>query len=340
MIVSGATEFDVAALQSPAGLAPRYRRSWILFARWCLAAERRVLPATAMTVAEYLEDNPAANSTQRARLAAINQAHSIAGLPAPGRAVVLRQALNDRYAELCAGKAARVERLLPRIPEWGWTRGLVGRRNAALLVLAASGLSYVRIASLKQGELTLSRDVAIVGPDLATITATHDPYRCPVAALGRWAAVLRLVPTPAGRAVLEHHLTHRTLPEAGLDPRHTDLPLFTSFDRRGWSPAADSGWGDLQPLSETSVAAIVATHLRGQFPKYRSASGPRPPANEPSPPPAHSDIILADNWEAGVTARLRDHQRLSDIGEKFDEIDAETDRIARLLANALAMATT
>lgn len=338
MIVSGAMQFAVPAMRPPSGLAPRYHRGWALFARWCAAADRCALPATATTVAEYIDDNPAASSTQRARLTAINKAHTAAELPPPGRAVMLRQALNDRYAELCAGRSTLVERLLPRIPVWGWTGGLVGRRNAALLVLAAAGLSYARIAALRQHELALSRDVAIIDPYLTEIAARRDPFRCPVAVLERWAAVLRLVPTPSGRGLLEYHLSSRNLPAQGLDPRHGHLPLFTSFDRRGWSPAAGSGWGDLQALSETSVAAIVASHLQGRFPKYRSTAGPRP-QNDPSLSPEHPEIVLADSWAAGVAARHRDHQRLNDIGERFDEIDAESDRIARMLANALALAT-
>lgn len=316
----------------------RYHRTWMLFARWCAATDQVALPATALTVAGFLDDHPGTTATRRTRLSAINQAHTAAGLPAPGRAAALRDALSEHRAHRRELVTSRVNFVVPQIPIWGWTRGLFGRRNAALLVLVAAGLTYRQIAALTQRDLWLGGDRAIIAADMATVAATRDPG-CPVAVLRRWVEVLRFAPRPSGRGLLEHHLSNRSLPQDDLDPAHAELPLFTSFDRRGYTPMDDNTLVWLQPLSATSIATIVGAHLRGPLPVYRLlptiAATPRDGAK---PPVIIEEIELADTYDAGIAARHRDHGRLTELEDLWDEFDDQADEVARMLEQALAIA--
>ncbi|GAB2559456.1 hypothetical protein [Nocardia heshunensis] len=324
--------------QPPPDLPARYQRPWELFARWCAAADQVALPATALTVAAFLDDHPATLATHRTRMSAINRAHLTAGFAAPGRTAALRTALSAHQAHRRELTTSRVKSVVPQLPIWGWTRGLFGRRNAALLVLAASGMTYPQIAGLTQHELRFGADDAVIGGGLATLVSTADPASCPVAVLRRWVDVLRLAPRPAGRGLLEHHLTHRSLPRDELDPAHADLPLFTSFDRRGYTPMHDHIPVWLQPLSATSIATIVTTHLRGPLPAYRLHPTVTAAPRDRPVPVLTDPVDLADTYDAGVAARHRDHQRLNALDDLWDEFDSQADEVARMLERALAIA--
>ncbi|WP_254303418.1 MULTISPECIES: hypothetical protein [Nocardiaceae] len=50
--------------RSTATSTSRYRYEWLLFADWCVAAEVAALPASPLTLAEFLGDNPASDSVQ------------------------------------------------------------------------------------------------------------------------------------------------------------------------------------------------------------------------------------------------------------------------------------
>lgn len=330
---------DSADIDSPVGLARRYHRPWEVFARWCAATGRTALPATPTTVAAFLHDHPGTRATQRGRLTAVNRAHIAAGRPAPGRASALRDALNDHRAHRRSELRRRVERLLPQLPIWGWTAGLFGRRNAALLVLAGAGLSYPQIATLTQRDLRSSGEQVIIGDHLAVLEATGDPVTCPIEVLCRWTDVLRLAPHPAGRGRLAHHLAHRDLPATGLDVTHAHLPLFTSFDSRGYTPMHDHETLWLHPLSATAIAAIAAAHLRGPVPAYRLMSAAARAENLPEPPePVYAEPVLADTYDAGIAARHRDHERLGELEELWDDFDDQADEVARMLERALELA--
>ncbi|MET8430700.1 hypothetical protein [Nocardia sp. NPDC004860] len=337
------TESEQASLPDdrcpPPGLASRYHRAWTLFARWCAAADLRALPATPLTVAAFLDDHPGSLATHRTRLTAINQAHIVAGWSAPGRSASLRDALSEHRARRRERIARRVETVVPQLPAWGWTRGLFGRRNAALLVLAAAGLTYSQIAVLTQRDLHLGGDQAIIGDRLAVLVATGDSESCPIEVLCRWTDVLRLAPHPAGRGLLEHHLGGRSLPADGLDPAHADLPLFTSFDSRGYTPMHDNMIQWLQPLSATAIATIVAAHLQGPLPVYRSRDAvPIAPRERVNTPPVPEPIELEDTYAAGIAARHRDHQRLNEVDALWDDFDDQVDEVSRMLERALAVA--
>lgn len=77
-----------------------YRYRWALFADWCDAAETSPLPASPITLAQFLDENPAGDTVQLRRVSAINRAHLDAGHPAPSRVTSMRFALDSaRTAE-------------------------------------------------------------------------------------------------------------------------------------------------------------------------------------------------------------------------------------------------
>ncbi|MFI9507246.1 hypothetical protein [Nocardia sp. NPDC052566] len=303
-------------------LSAEYRRQWRDFALWCQASNLPALPTGADTVHAYLaEQHGAAVSSQRARVAAINAVHRLAGHPLPGRAESVRRALNpDRTSRLSRAQL-RVHELLPDLATTGWPGGLFGRRDAAMLVLAAAGLSFTTLADLRQRELRVDDDAVTIGAQpLLVLPATGDPHRCPVIVLRRWAAVVVLAPHAAASFLLEHHLnSDDPISTTRLRPEHEDLPVLTGFDHRGTPLALP---GRLAPLSAAHIATLAAAHHAGRAPTRKRTPPPTPTAAPtPAPPP---DIQLDPGYyAAGVAARHRARDIGSDLDELFDRLDRE-----------------
>ncbi|MFE3105210.1 hypothetical protein [Nocardia tengchongensis] len=332
---------------APIGLALRYHRDWRAFAIWCAAVDHSPLPAAPFTVLEYVADNPGRAATVAGRLTAINAAHAAAGLPAPGRAEALRQALDDARAQRSARWRFAVDRMLPRIPVWGWPGGLAGRRNAALLVLAAHGLPYADIARLTLGDVThADRAIHLGAQPLLTITATGDPYRCPAAALRGWLAVRPALQRYNGHALVETALESRTLPPSPAAPVDPGQPLFVTVDRHGYAPLPHTDRPGtpptLPPMSADSIAVIVTRHLAGHWPKYPTRQGLSNHDPRPEPPVDQDvdDIVLdPDYFARGVDARRRGHEALAEIPDLLDDavtrMEALLEQTEALLREAL-----
>lgn len=108
----------------------------------------------------------------------------------------------------------------------GWPQGLFGRRDAALLTLAAAGLPFTTLAALRQRDLHIDDDTVTIGAQpLLTLPATGDQHTCPVRVMRRCTALLIHLPHDGAPVLLEHHLTHDepTRP-ATLHPDHRDFP--------------------------------------------------------------------------------------------------------------------
>lgn len=329
---------------TPTGLPARYRAGWRDFAAWCAVTGQIPLPAGPDTVAEYLCDTDGLGhmtaATRQGRVSAVNAAHLTVGYRPPGPAEVVRRAANPERAHRMTLLGEQVDHLLPQLAVWGWPRALFHRRAAALLVLAAAGLSAAEIAELRQQDLTDTGDRVLVGPlPRVEISATGDPVRCPVATLRRWFEVLVAVPNLAGHAVLEHHLHHRTLPGITLQTGDAELPVFTSFDYAG-RPPFPGQHRRLVPLSTDSVAALVRRYLSGRVPDHRGPRRRRPdrPATVIVTPP--TDVELVDTWADGVAARHRDRERLDEIDDILADFDSDADDLTARLEYLLTAAET
>jgi hypothetical protein len=99
----------------------------------------------------------------------------------------------------------QVEQVLRALPSHGWAAGWIGRRDRALLVLSQfAGLSYVQIAALAAGDLSISDGVAIVrtAGGKTILRRADDDLLCGPCALARWVHALDLtVVYPDGRVI-------------------------------------------------------------------------------------------------------------------------------------------
>ncbi|WP_254704843.1 hypothetical protein [Rhodococcus pyridinivorans] len=309
----------------------RYRHDWALFADWCAAADRSPIPASPATLAMFLHEHPAAVATQRRRLSAINAVHTGHGYPAPGRTETVRRHLDttrasrlDRLGRLLVQRAAE-------LPITGWPSGLFGRRDALLLVLAATGMTFVDITRLRR------RDLRLDGNTLVVTTQSGERFRLgpdpetgdnPAAAMyRRWAEIQAFLDLYPGTHLLRHHLTDPTaIISDPLDAEQARQPLLCPIDRWGHLPHA-------QTMTPQSVSALVRAHLSGRVPVRKVL--PVPPQDDVDAWVEPEIDLDAGYYDRGTTARRRDHQTLEDLTDVFDEIEARTDALLEDLMGVL-----
>ncbi|MGW4336419.1 hypothetical protein ACWEK5_26935 [Rhodococcus koreensis] len=319
---------------SPPPVVPRrYRYDWALFADWCTACDHRSLPAHPSVVAEFLADHPAADGTQRRRVAAVNAVHAGAGLPAPGRAETIRQLLNTNRADRLARVGERVAQVVPQIPVTGWPSGLFGRRDALILTLAAAGLSFEEIARLHRTDVTIERDALVVKAGEAWVRVTAESGVEPTAAYRNWMEVLGFLDRYPSTQLLAGRLDKGASLSAFADSaRHDEQPLFTPIDRWGHTPY------DPTPLTGHSIAALVRAHLAGSASAHKRPPTWQPPTNsgEDAPVPVVVDNVELDQgyYDRGIAARRGAHAHLEEVTDILDGIEDEADK---LLADLLAI---
>ncbi|MGW0020939.1 hypothetical protein ACWDUD_21685 [Rhodococcus sp. NPDC003382] len=301
----------------------RYRHDWALFADWCLAADQRPIPAAPDSLAVFLREHPAAVATQRRRLSAINAVHTDHGYPAPGRTETVRRHLDaaraqrlDRLGQLLLHRAAE-------LPTTGWPSGLFGRRDALLLVLAATGMTFTDITRLRR------RDIRLDGNALQVTTRAGERFRLapdpetgdnPAAEIcRRWADIQAFLDQYPGTHLLRHHLTNPTaIVTDPLSPEQARQPLLCPIDRWGHLPHARS-------MTAQSVSDLVRAHLSGRAPN-RLTLPTAPPDNDEAG--VEPEVVLdPDYYERGIAARRRDHQDLEDLAGTFDEIEQRAEAL-------------
>jgi len=135
-----------------------YTADWSLFTDWCAATNRVTFPADWATITAFTAACPGAPVTVRRRLAAIAHRHRVAGHPAP--ADPAQQAGSPLRKLIDPGQAEMLMRLLP---SHGWTAGLFGRRDRALLALAAqTTIPYRQLPRLTVEHLHIADGVATI----------------------------------------------------------------------------------------------------------------------------------------------------------------------------------
>ena len=199
-----------------------YRSDWARFERWGIAGGHQVLPAPPMVVAAYLTEaaaerradgRPAFGAASLTRWASsINQVHTAAGHPAPGRSEVVRRALSGirrtrkappkrRSPLLLADVRLLLEAMRPSMTVW--PAGMAAHRDAALLLMGFAGAHrrselinlricdvtmhpadglHVRVRSSKTDQE--GRGV------VRALPYGRDPRSCPPCALVRWRRLL------------------------------------------------------------------------------------------------------------------------------------------------------
>ncbi|AOD24761.1 hypothetical protein IM25_23780 (plasmid) [Rhodococcus sp. p52] len=316
-----------AGLHIPA----RYRHDWALFADWCTAADHRPIPAGPETLALFLHEHPAAPTTQRRRLSAINAVHTRHGYPAPGRTETVRRHLD-------AGRAQRLDRLgcllvqrAAELPTTGWPSGLFGRRDALLLILAATGMTFTDITRLRRRDIRLEGDTLVVTARSGErVRLSPDPEtedNPAVTIYRRWADIQTFLDQHPGTHLLRHHLTDPVeIITDLLDAEQAWQPLLCPIDRWGHLPHAQS-------MTPQSVSMLVRMHLSGRAPVRRALPVPRPDDADVWVAP---EIDLEPGYyDRGTAARRRDHETLVDLADVFDEIEQRADALCDDLLAAL-----
>ncbi|WP_230591421.1 hypothetical protein [Rhodococcoides fascians] len=311
-----------------------YSYQWSLFVDWCAAADVEAIPASPITLAEFLGENPAGEAVQLRRVSAINRAHLDAGQPAPGRVTSIRIALDSARSDRTIRRASQYQVIAAGLPFCGSTDALFGRRDAVLLVLAGAGLSYRAIAELDRTDITTDGDSVRIGGRHRIRIAPDDVTGFePATIWDRWHTVLQFSERYPSTALLAENLQRNMFPD------------MTGFSQRRGSVAVPiDRWGHL-PLPVTAmtaaeVGAVIAGHRTGVSPLHT----PRRPIIRPSDGADHSDPIAVPEpvsaeldsgyYRSGVGARRRAHTALADVPDLFDDVE---DRIEQLLQRTLQL---
>ncbi|OZD60775.1 hypothetical protein CH263_19970 [Rhodococcus sp. 06-1059B-a] len=325
-----------AAESTAAGFtaAGSYRYEWALFTDWCAAADMTPLPATPVTLAEFLGDNPAGDRVQIRRVSAINRAHRDAGQPQPGQVTALRLALDAVRVQRRRGLGQVLAAAARDLPFTGLTEALFGRRDAVLLLLAAAGLSYRAISELVSTDITVDDgSLWIGGKHRLRIDAGTAPGFESAQVWPRWHQVLVFADRYPSTSLILQHLRGGTFPDTDGWPQRPS-PVAVPIDRWGHMPLpADA-------MSPDAIADVVGAYRLGAPPRrtpVRPRSSGRTGSDtvhdvEHAAAAFDSELLSTGYYETGVQARRRAHTVLAELPQVYDEVE---DRIDALLARTL-----
>ncbi|AWZ23085.1 hypothetical protein CEJ39_01880 [Rhodococcus pyridinivorans] len=309
----------------------RYRHDWALFADWCAAADHDPIPAAPETLALFLHEHPAATATQRRRLSAINAVHTDHGYPSPGRTETVRRRLDAARAQ----RLDRLRRLLMQrateLPTTGWQSGLFGRRDALLLVLAATGMSFTDITRLRRRDLRLDGDNLVVttraGERVRLVPDPETGDNPAVSIYRRWAEIQTFLDQHPGTRLLRHHLTDPIeIVTDPLDAEQARQPLLCPIDR----------WGHLshgQSMTAQSVSTLARAHLSGRAPLRKTLTVDAPDVAEVWVEPKID--LDPTYYERGTAARHRDHESLDGLVGIYDKLEQQADALLDKLMEML-----
>jgi hypothetical protein len=226
------------------------------------------------------------------------------------------------------------------LPTTGWTGGFFGRRDAAMLTLAASPLGWTALAGLRTGDLSVAAGVLHL-PGGYRLPAGPDPASCPPCVWLRWARALGLARREVSIRVLRAALDRAaaltsTSPHRCRIPPVLDRgddggdvpgdPVFVPIDQHGY-PTLD------RALAPTSLARLAARHLDGRPPPRRTmAPVPRPaesesPALSAPPPPAPPSAATLQAVHRHALAQRRDDLRQLDALDRLlADLERQADR--------------
>ena len=313
-----------------------YRSEWALFADWCAAFDVPSLPASPVTVAQFLaHENPhASRVVRRRRASAINAVHRAAHLPIPGTSTAVRRLLSTRrrHSDLARQR-------IRELPVTGWPAGLFGRRDALILwLVAVAGLPSSSLAELRCSDITMPTvtTIRIGGVHHVEIPVdVDDPFGL-LPVWKRWMRIRNIMATRPGTAPLVRPLTNAKpvdtsrppSPQPPPPPARPDYALIPALDQWG-NQQALPGHND-EGLSTSAVLAVVNTHLHGRgrgitrrddwVQRVLDRTAPES-SDEPEPVIVPA---LPDHHNDGVQARKRAMEVFDGIDDTFADIDRRT----------------
>ncbi len=309
-----------------------YAADWALYTDWCTATNHNPLPADWATVCAFTTGCPGAPATDRRRLAAIAHHHRAALQPAPVDPT--KQVKSPSRDVIAPGQVNMLMRLLP---SHGWTAGLFGRRDRALLTLAAqTTIPYRQLPRLTVAALQIADGVATVTDHHGVahvVDAATDPVLCGPCALVRWRRVLdteathkrvkKLLKDAEEVTSASHHPCQAPKP---IDDRTLEVPLFPPINQWGHLPLpirpmsphstsrlarqADTGLAHHKVLDVDELVAVVA-------------------ADEAAVEPAPAVARPVYDWEAANQRKIDAVRQLAPLSDALDDIET---RIAELFA--------
>ena len=322
-----------------------YAADWSLFTDWCAATGHRALPTDAATISAFTTACPAAPGTQRVRVAAIEHHHRDAGIDVPwkpsGATALARPARSVRARELLDPEL--VATALRLLPSRGWTAGLFGRRDRALLTVAAyTDLPYRELAAMTVGQLDIVDGAAGITDttgEIHLIEGTTDPVLCGPCALVRWRRIVDIEVGGTSTKGLAGKLKNaKTVDATSRHVCRAPAPIRAKTDPAALFPTINQ-WGHLPapiyPLSRHAVS-ILARQIHTGLPAHRELNvddvlevlNPAQPetAVPPVPQPAW-------DWVAANQKRRAAIADLASLSTVMDDIDARIDELAERTRN-------
>jgi integrase len=237
-----------ASAASTANTRRAYRADWADFTAWCAEAERDTLPATPVTVADYLaaraagapERPPLAVATLGRRLVAIARAHQLAGHPSPideWVRTVMKGIRRQRRVTQRRVAPVVVEVLRQTVAALSDSR--LGLRDRAILLLGFA-------AALRRSEL-VALDVADIRFVPQGLVLTLRQSKTDQVGEG----LLKGVPLGSSSATCPVRAVQAWLKAAGL----TEGPVFRPIDRHGNLRPKPLNGSDIAVIIKRSVAA-------------------------------------------------------------------------------------
>ena len=252
-----------------------YAADWRDFTAWCTTNVLHSLPAAPATVALYIADlaERCKVATIERRLAALSQAHQLAGYPSPTKDEYVRTVLKG-IRRVAAERGIRQRQAAPAVTQV--IRAMVatldsdpcGIRDRALLVLGFAGaFRRSEIVSLDVADLAFTQDGLVVKLrrsktdqegrcETKGIPYGSNPATCPVRAVRAWLDTTELTHGALFRPIDRWG----NISPARLSDRAVTLVIKRAAERAGLDPIAFSGHSLRAGLATAAAAAGAAYH--------------------------------------------------------------------------------
>ena len=307
-----------------------YAADWALFTDWCTATNNTPLPADWAAITAFTVGCPGAPATIRRRRAAIAHHHRAAGHPAPADPALEPAAPARELID-----PGQVDMLMRLLPSHGWTGGLFGRRDRALLTLAAvTIIPYRQLPGLTVAQLHIADGFATITDHRGVahvIEATTDPMVCGPCTLVRWRRVLdaevlhksvKTLLKKAGEVTgASHHPCRSPKP---IDPRTLEAVLFPPINQWGHLPLP------IRPLSPHSTSRLarqadtgLAHHKALDVDDLVAVVGADQAGIEPAPPM----VRPVWDWAAANQRKNAAVRDLAPLAVALDDIEARIDQL-------------
>jgi hypothetical protein len=239
-----------------------------------------------------------------------------------------------------------VEAALRGLPSHGWTAGMFGRRDRALLVLSQlAGVPYRRLAVLTAGDIHIEEGVATIRSAAGewNLRPADDAVLCGPCAVTRWLKILDLAVTkPSTKTIaralkkasaVDHRSAHVCHAGPVLDEATQGVPLLPPIDQWGALPLP------LQRLSPHSLSRRARDLLAGDLGAHRDLPvdpDPEPETTAPEKPPVNEHVVSTAYDAADAAAawdrRRRDLQDLAGIIDVLTDVERRADELNRRAA--------